>query len=307
VSEAASLREALDTQRTQSSILEAALRDVAEKNTAALGSVRAELNAARAEAKSAQDHARALETALRIERERADDASGRIAAAETLRAAEDDAEKASLRKRSEELQRAASAALDERETLRGQLTAATAAADQAQELLAAQTALVADLRKQRSMMAEQVIAARLRAQDDEAEAARLRAALAEAASFSTASVKAANSADASARDAAGARAPQPAVPPASREPDKLVQRAVELLERRDYFAARLLLARAVENGNPSAAFRLAETYDPGVLAVAGAFGVKPDPKRARELYDVAAKAGVTAALDRLHSLRGEAP
>lgn len=66
--------------------------------------------------------------------------------------------------------------------------------------------------------------------------------------------------------------------------------------------ARELLSRdeLVETGE--AAFMLAETYDPNVLAALGVDGVPADAETARRHYDAALAKGITAAAQRLDAL-----
>mgnify|MGYP003394932086 CR=1 FL=1 len=66
--------------------------------------------------------------------------------------------------------------------------------------------------------------------------------------------------------------------------------------------ARELLADATVSTNPEAAYLLAETFDPNLLAALGITGVRADAARARDLYANALAGGVTAARQRLESL-----
>jgi hypothetical protein len=65
---------------------------------------------------------------------------------------------------------------------------------------------------------------------------------------------------------------------------KEIARARVLVKIGDIAGARLLLEHALQRGNPFVAYRLAETYDPDRLAEWGVVGVRPDAKKARELY-----------------------
>lgn len=60
-----------------------------------------------------------------------------------------------------------------------------------------------------------------------------------------------------------------------------------------------MLDRALNEGSPVAAFRLAETYDPRILTQWKAHGTTGDPGRAKQLYTRALAAGVEAAKERL--------
>ena len=66
--------------------------------------------------------------------------------------------------------------------------------------------------------------------------------------------------------------------------------------------ARELLADATVSTNAEAAYLLAETFDPNLLAALGITGVRADAARARDLYTNALAGGVTAARQRLDSL-----
>jgi hypothetical protein len=102
-------------------------------------------------------------------------------------------------------------------------------------------------------------------------------------------------------------APSPATNP---EAVRLMERARLLLELGDIVTARAALERAAESGSPQAAFALAETYAPVVLAAWGAVGTGGDPAKAQLLYARAAAGGVETARDRLdvprQPIRGEA-
>jgi hypothetical protein len=83
----------------------------------------------------------------------------------------------------------------------------------------------------------------------------------------------------------------------------LMTRAGRLLELGDIAAARLLLERAANAQNATAAFMLAQTYDPAVLGVLDARSTKPDPVMARNWYRTAASFGSEDAQQRLTQLR----
>jgi hypothetical protein len=89
----------------------------------------------------------------------------------------------------------------------------------------------------------------------------------------------------------------------SPEAGRLVERANALLARRYFGMARSVLERAAATGNAQATFRLAETYDPLVLANWRATRTRGDAKRASELYAKAYDGGVKAAKDRSDALR----
>lgn len=95
---------------------------------------------------------------------------------------------------------------------------------------------------------------------------------------------------------------EPSAAPAKTE-DRLVTRADELFRKGDVSGARLLLERAMETGNAQAAFRLAETFDPHVLSKMGAFGIRGDAAKARELYAKARALGIAQAGERMEALK----
>jgi TPR repeat protein len=80
---------------------------------------------------------------------------------------------------------------------------------------------------------------------------------------------------------------------------QMVKRGAELMVNGDVAAARLMYQRAAEAGEAVAAFALAETYDPLVLAKGG---VPPDVALARAWYEKARDLGSTAAPERLEKL-----
>ena len=79
----------------------------------------------------------------------------------------------------------------------------------------------------------------------------------------------------------------------------LMTRAKSLLALGDIAAARLLLERAANAQDASAAFLLAQTYDPAVLGVRDTRSITPDPVMARDWYRKAASFGSTDAQQRL--------
>ena len=86
------------------------------------------------------------------------------------------------------------------------------------------------------------------------------------------------------------------------EVHNLIQRGDAALQSGDIAAARLLLRRAAEAGDMTAAMALAATYDPGVLAQLGARGAKADVGAARDWYQKAAAWGSPDAKRRLQEL-----
>jgi TPR repeat protein len=81
----------------------------------------------------------------------------------------------------------------------------------------------------------------------------------------------------------------------------LMTRAKSLLALGDIAAARLLLARAEQDA--TAAFLLAETYDPAVLGVRDTRTITPNPVMARDWYRKAASFGSADAQQRLTQLQ----
>jgi hypothetical protein len=97
-----------------------------------------------------------------------------------------------------------------------------------------------------------------------------------------------------------ARPVEPALPPTEAT---LLGRADALIRSGDVSGARLLLERATTGGSAQAAFRLGETYDPGMLSKWGTLGIHGDAALARELYSKASKGGVKQAAERLEALK----
>ena len=79
----------------------------------------------------------------------------------------------------------------------------------------------------------------------------------------------------------------------------LMTRARSLLGRGDFAAARLLLERAANARDATAAFLLAQTYDPTVVRVRDTRSITPDPVMARNWYRKAASFGSVEAQQRL--------
>ena len=87
------------------------------------------------------------------------------------------------------------------------------------------------------------------------------------------------------------------------EEGPLLKKAKVLLDRGDIAGARSMLAYAVQGGSPSAAYKLAETYDPSRLREWGVFGIRGDLNKARDLYERAHALGAAQAKGRLEALR----
>ena len=83
----------------------------------------------------------------------------------------------------------------------------------------------------------------------------------------------------------------------------LLKRARGLIEIGDIGPARLLLERAADAQEASAAFLLAETWDPAVLGTPDERSITPDPAKAREWYRKAAQFGSQDAKLRLSQMQ----
>ena len=83
----------------------------------------------------------------------------------------------------------------------------------------------------------------------------------------------------------------------------LMTRAKSLLALGDIAAARLLLERAANSQDATAAFLLAQTYDPAVLGVRDGRSIAPEPVMARDWYRKAASLGSADAQQRLTQLQ----
>jgi hypothetical protein len=98
-----------------------------------------------------------------------------------------------------------------------------------------------------------------------------------------------------------------AVPPArvidAAELALLMKRAKEMLISGDIPAARLLLRRAADAREATAALMLAQTYDPDVLGTQDIRNITPDPETARLWYQRAAQLGSAAAQRRLAQMQ----
>lgn len=110
-----------------------------------------------------------------------------------------------------------------------------------------------------------------------------------------------------------AQAPAPDVPPPAPPPPAktldadtlagLMARAKSLLAVGDIVAARLLLERAANAQDVTAAFLLAQTYDPAVLGTSDARRIAADATAARDWYQKAAALGSADARQRLAQLQ----
>jgi hypothetical protein len=107
--------------------------------------------------------------------------------------------------------------------------------------------------------------------------------------------------------AAAAAAPASVAPPVRRmdsgELAALMIRAKAFLASGDIPPARLLLERAAEAQEASAALMLAQTYDPTVLGTQDIRNITPDPALARSWYQRAAQLGSVDAQRRLSQLQ----
>lgn len=84
--------------------------------------------------------------------------------------------------------------------------------------------------------------------------------------------------------------------------EELLTRAEGFIADGNMVRAREILSEGVLDGNPKAAFALAETFDPNILAATGAQGARAEVERARMLYGKALAGGVAAARRRLDAL-----
>jgi hypothetical protein len=101
-----------------------------------------------------------------------------------------------------------------------------------------------------------------------------------------------------------APAPAPAPAPSLRSIDSdelalLLKRGEELIREGDIAAARLMLTRAAEAGEPRAALTLGASYDAEMLRKLGVMGVAGDAAKARAWYEKAAQYGSGEATRRL--------
>jgi hypothetical protein len=84
--------------------------------------------------------------------------------------------------------------------------------------------------------------------------------------------------------------------------EEMLNRARSLIDDGEIVQARELLSNPLLADNPKAAFALAETFDPNILAAMGARGVRAEVERARMLYGKALANGIEAAKKRLDAL-----
>ncbi len=107
-------------------------------------------------------------------------------------------------------------------------------------------------------------------------------------------------------------APPVAAPPVAASPARkldadelaaLMKRAKGLIAIGDIASARLLLERAADAQEASAALLLAQTYDPAVLGPQDARSITPDPAAARTWYQKAAQLGSPDATQRLAQMQ----
>lgn len=84
--------------------------------------------------------------------------------------------------------------------------------------------------------------------------------------------------------------------------EELLARAQTLVNDGELLRAREILSEGILADNPKAAFVLAETFDPNILAATGVRGIRAEVERARMLYGKALAGGVTAARKRLDAL-----
>ena len=106
--------------------------------------------------------------------------------------------------------------------------------------------------------------------------------------------------------APAAGAPTAAPPARKLDPDELatlINRAKILVAAGDISPARLLLVRAAEAQEPTAALMLAQTYDPDVLRTENVRNILPEPAMARIWYQRAAQLGSADAQHRLRQLK----
>jgi hypothetical protein len=106
--------------------------------------------------------------------------------------------------------------------------------------------------------------------------------------------------------APAAAAPVAATPArklAADEMAALMKRSKDLLAAGDIPSARLLLERAADAQEASAALLLAQTYDPDVLGTQDSRSITPDPAAARSWYQKAAQFGSPDAQQRLAQMQ----
>jgi hypothetical protein len=96
---------------------------------------------------------------------------------------------------------------------------------------------------------------------------------------------------------------QPTNGPTNSQVDSYLRRARELIGLGDVAAARLMLSRAAEGKDSRALVALAETYDPVVLRNWRVVGMRPDPDKARALYEEALEKGSKTAGEHLLAMK----
>ena len=96
---------------------------------------------------------------------------------------------------------------------------------------------------------------------------------------------------------------QPTNGPTNSQVDSYLRRARELIGLGDVAAARLMLSRAAEGKDSRALVALAETYDPVVLRNWRVVGMRPDPDKARALYEEASERGSKTASEHLLAMK----
>jgi len=107
------------------------------------------------------------------------------------------------------------------------------------------------------------------------------------------------------RAAAWSSKPTPATPSPQQHPaaDQMMKTGADFIARGDFPAARLIYRRLAEEGEATAAFALAETYDPLVLGRLNvSTGITPDVVLAQRWYEKANDLGSAAAPERLQRL-----
>ncbi len=98
-----------------------------------------------------------------------------------------------------------------------------------------------------------------------------------------------------------------AIPDAIPEATALISKGDGLLNDGDIISARQLYLQANSLGDIQGAYGVGRTYDPQVFAALNVSGLKPDPDKAAQWYQKAAKAGVLAAKTALSSLQASQP
>lgn len=88
------------------------------------------------------------------------------------------------------------------------------------------------------------------------------------------------------------------------EESSMLQRASTILGEGDVASARLLLEHIARKGSGKGAMALAQTYDPAFLRSINTLGLRPNPEKAREWYQIAAELGEETARERLSALSG---